>query len=126
MANYPICCANICKWQESDIRNTIYSPIYDARHNFAIYFVNDKARSNQDRFEHISKNFHELTVKDIESIPEGLTTKAKLKQEKGRKDTYNYYFIRKRDKTHFVKISVKVIDWKNRVAVVKTIFKRDR
>lgn len=98
------------------------SPIYDARHNFTIYFVNDKARSNQDRFEHISKNFHELTVKDIESIPEGLTTKAKLKQEKGRKDTYNYYFIRKRDKTHFVKISVKVIDWKNRVAVVKTIF----
>lgn len=96
--------------------------IYDARHNFTIYFINNKARSNQDRFEHISRNFHELTVKDIESIPEGLVARAKLKQEKGRKDTYNYYFVRKRDKTHFVKISVKVIDWVNRIAVVKTIF----
>lgn len=67
-----------------DALKKLPNPIYDRRHNFTIYLVNDRARSNQERFEHISKNFHELTVKDIESIPEGLKTKSKLKKEKGR------------------------------------------
>ena len=96
--------------------------IEDKRHNLTIRLENNRARSNQSRFEHISRNFHELTVKDIESIPEGIRNCARLRKDKTRKDTYNYFFIRKRDKSHYIKVSINIVDYENRIAVVKTIF----
>ena len=97
------------------------SPIHDKRHNWDIYFTNDRARSNQNRFEHISRFFHELTAKDIKSIPEAIASGAILKMEKGRKDTFNYYFLRKGPAKRYVKISVQIFDWKRRSVKVKTI-----
>ena len=98
------------------------SPIRDVRHNLTVYLDDRQARSNQSRFEHIARNFHELTVKDIESIPKGIVLESKLKKDKVRKDTYNYYFPRKRNDGRFIKISIKIEDYEKRTAIIKTIF----
>ena len=97
------------------------NPIHDKKHNWHIYFMNDRARSNQTRFEHISRFFHELTAADIKSIPEALGTIAKLKMEKGRKNTFNYYFRRKSGKKEYIKIAVRILDSRQRSGAVKTI-----
>jgi hypothetical protein len=83
--------------------------------------MNDRARSNQTRFEHIARRFHDLTVKDIEMIPKAIVTIATLKMEKGRRDTLNYYIRRKGQKKEYIKICLRVLDWDSRSAVVKTI-----
>ena len=97
------------------------NPIHDKKHNWHIYFMNDRARSNQTRFEHISRLVHELTAKDIKSIREELANSAILKKEKGRRDTFNYYIPRKGNKRQYVKVSIRIVDWKERMAEVKTI-----
>lgn len=96
--------------------------IYDKRHNLTIYLDDDRARSNQSRFEHISNSYHKLTVKDIESIPEGIKAKSKLKKDPIRKNTYNYYFIRRGDLKHFIKVSVETDDKDKQKVKIRTIY----
>ena len=102
------------------------NPIHDKKYNWHIYFMNDRARSNQTRFEHIAMRHHGLTVKDIKSIPEALATLHSLKAERGRKETLNYYLPRKGTKKKYIKICVKVFDWKTRSVQVKTIVITDK
>ena len=44
------------------------SPLEDKRHNLKIYFDDDRARSNESRFEHIVNQRHGLRPSDIERI----------------------------------------------------------
>ena len=102
--------------------NKLPSPIYDERHDVTVYLDDNKARSNQSRFQHIARNFHELKVKDIESIPLGITKQSVLKKDKKRKDTYNYYYPRKSNKKKFIKISILITDYEKRIGIVKSLF----
>ncbi len=101
------------------------NPLHDERHNLTIYLVDDRARSNESRFEHICQGRHELTVKDIESIPKGIKTAA-LKTDKNRKDTCSLYLKRRGPGGGFIKIclarqkvweevKVKSIFWTNKM-----------
>ncbi len=97
-------------------------PIVDERHNAIVVLDDDRARSNQGRFEHISRSFHRLTQKDIESIPKGIATNSKLKKDPVRKNTLNYYFPREGDRGHYIKISVKIDKKNTHILRIKTIF----
>ena len=96
--------------------------IEDKRHNLTIHFENDDARSNQSRFEHIVKQSHRLTVKDVETIDKELTKSAKLKKDKSRKGSYNYYIQRNKCSGEYIKISISIDKLDNHIAKVKTIF----
>ena len=101
-------------------------PIYDKKHNLTIYLDDDRARSNQSRFEHITKEHHQLNVRDIQSIPNLICTKSYLRKDKRRKETFNYYLPRSGYINHFIKISVRVTKEEPHVAKIKTIFTTSR
>ena len=56
---------------------------------------NDRARSNETRFEHIAKKNHQLKVRDIELIPEGINEYAK--KNNGTVDYKNVACVRPAD-----------------------------
>ena len=96
--------------------------IYDKRHDLTVYLDDNKARSNQSRFQHICGTRHKLTVKDIEYIPEGIQKNSALKKDKIRKNTFNYYFKRKSNTHEYIKISVSVDEKEPKNVRIKTIF----
>ena len=63
-------------------------PVEDKRHNLSIYFNNDRARSNETRFEHASDTSHKLNENDIERIPR-LIKECKFKKDDKRTKTFN-------------------------------------
>ena len=101
--------------------NKIVFPITDYRHQISI-FVKGKARSNETRIEHIVKQGHELKVRDIESIPEGINNYMAYKKDKRKKTTYNYYIKRKGGDKGFIKVSIKIDPKNTKIATIKTIF----
>ena len=100
----------------------LQSPIYDKKHDLYVYVRNDMARSNESRFEHIAKNMHELKVRDIESIPEGINKYVKYSKSKELKDTYYYYIDRKGEDKGFLQIAIKLIEEEKNKYYVKAIF----
>ena len=105
-----------------DALNKLPSPIYDERHDLTVYLDNNKARSNQSRFQHICSTRHKLSVKDIQNIPEGIQKNSTLKKDKNKKNTFNYYFKRKSNKGEYIKISVSVDEELPKSVKIKTIF----
>ena len=101
--------------------NTLPTPIEDKRHGISILIVDDKARSNESRFEHIIDPRHELQPSDIKRIPHGIKTSL-LKKDKERSNTYNIYIPRNRYSKEYIKISVEINFKKSNEAKVKTIF----
>ena len=101
--------------------NKIDFPIIDTKHNLSI-FIKGRARSNETRVEHIVKQSHELRVRDIELITEGMKNYFAYKKDKRKKTTYNYYLKRKGRDKGFVKISVKIDQKDKTIATIKTIF----
>ena len=99
----------------------LLNPLYDKKHRILIYFDNDRARSNQDRFEHIFDSKHELLPSDIKRIVKGIKTSF-LKQDKERKDTHNLYILRNVYKKEYIKIAIKIDFKKSNIGKVKTIF----
>ena len=96
--------------------------IEDKRHGFVIFIKDDKARSNETRFQHIAKRGHELKSRDIESIPEGIKNYVKFTKSKELKDTYCYYINRKGDDRGFIQVAI-LVDYKNKKkAYLKTVF----
>ena len=69
------------------------NPLEDKRHNLKIYFNDDRARSNQSRFEHIIDDRHGLLASDIERIPRYIK-QSKLKKDSERKNTFNLFIKR--------------------------------
>lgn len=97
------------------------NPIEDTKHGLFLYFIDNRARSNESRFEHFFKASHMLLPRDIEHIPSGIK-KAKLRKDKNRKRTFEYTFERKGNKKEFVKICIQIDKEDSRIAIVKTIF----
>ena len=98
------------------------SPIEDKKHNLSIYVNNDQARSNESRFEHIAKSAHELKVKDIESIPEGILKYERFRKSTSLKDTYYYFIKRKNNMRGYIQLAVKLFEGDVKKAYIKTIF----
>ena len=101
--------------------NNLPNPIEDKRHNIFIYFIDDRARSNETRFEHIIDSRHELFQSDIKRIPRLIKT-AIFKKDKERKDTFNLYLKRNSFNNEFIKISVRIVPSEPHKAIVRTIF----
>ena len=97
------------------------NPIEDKRHGILIVFENDRARSNETRFEHIAVERHELKESDIKHIPKSIKTSL-LKIDKDRKDTYNLYLRRNSFGHEYIKISIEINFKKSNRGIVKTIF----
>ena len=98
------------------------SLIEDKRHGFVIQIRDDMARSNETRFQRIAKKMHELKVRDIESIPEGIKAYIKFAKSKEIKDTYYYYIKRKGGDKGFIQVAILVDIIDKKVAYLKTIF----
>lgn len=96
-------------------------PLIDKKHNLKIYLNNDRARSNQSRFEHIVDDRHGIKVRDIERIPRHLK-KCIFKKDLERTETYNIYIRRSSISDQYIKISVKIDPREPNVAIIKTIF----
>ena len=99
----------------------IPNPLEDKKHRIFIYFVNNRARSNQNRFEHISFIGHELRVSDMERIARCINSSTLMKDSK-RKDTFNLYIKRNGYNNELIKISLELNFSKSNKGVVKTIF----
>ena len=98
------------------------STIEDKKHGFTIVVRNDQARSNETRFEHIAKKNHELKVRDIELIPEGIRKYVKFTKSEDLKDTYYYYIQRKGKDKGFIQLAIKLIEGEKRLYYIKTVF----
>lgn len=97
------------------------SPLIDKRHNLKIYFVDNRARSNQGRFEHIIQLRHGLLPSDIERIPRYIKS-CIFKKDAERTETYNIYVKRNNYSDEYIKISVKIEASNPDIAIVKTMF----
>ena len=97
------------------------NPLEDNKHRIFIFFVNDMARSNESRFEHISLKRHELLPSDIEKINRNIN-KSILKKDSERKDTFNLYIKRNKYGNKYIKVSLELNFSKSNKANVKTIF----
>lgn len=104
-----------------DVLNTLPNPIEDKRHDLFIYFKNNRARSNETRFERIIEKRHELKPSDIKRIPKCLK-KAIFKVDKERLESYSVYIKRNQYSDEYIKISLKIDRDNPKVAIVKTIF----
>ena len=71
------------------------NPMYDKKHGYYLY-VEERARSNQTRIEHIVKYGHDLKARDLELVPNGINDYFEYKKDPIYKDTFNYYIKKKR------------------------------
>lgn len=97
------------------------TPIIDKKHQLSIY-VEGRARSNQTRVEHIVEYGHDLKVRDLESVPEGITNYFAYKKDPVYPNTFNYYILRKGKDKGFIKVSIRINDYDHSRAWIKTIF----
>ena len=97
------------------------NPIIDKKHGIKIICINDRARSNQSRIEHIVLQRHSLTPSDIERIAKNIN-ESDLIKDKERKFTYNLYFRRNSYNNEYIKVSLN-LDFKvSNEAKIKTVF----
>ena len=96
--------------------------VEDKKHNLTICLDNNKTRSNETRFEHIAKKYHQLKVRDIESVPDGIQKYIRFSKSKKHKETYYYLIGRKGNASGFIQIAVKLYEKDKKRAYVKTIF----
>jgi len=105
-----------------DALKELPSEIEDKKHNLIICVSNDLARSNETRFEHIAKRDHELKVRDIKAIPEGIRNYVLFAKSKELKETYYYYINRKGKSKGFIQLAVKLYENSKVRAYIKTIY----
>lgn len=98
------------------------NPMYDKKHGFYIYIDDGRARSNQTRIEHIVEFGHDLKVRDLELIPEGIKHYFEYKKDPVYKNTFSYYFKRKGRDKGIIKMSIQIDNNDNKRAWIKTIF----
>ena len=97
------------------------NPMYDKKHNHYIY-VEGRARSNQTRIEHIVQNRHDLKVRDLNLVPNGINNYFDYTKDPIYKDTWNYYLIRGGADKGFIKVSIQVDHRDHSRAWIKTIY----
>ena len=111
-------------YDPTDLINAVKSlpnPMIDTKHNLSIY-IEGYARSNQTRVDHIVQSGHNLKVRDVESIPQGIKNYFAYKKDPTYKNTYNYYIVRKGIDKGFIKVSIRIDDNNPLRAWVKTIY----
>ena len=96
-------------------------PLKDNKHRILIYFEDNRARSNQGRFEHISLSRHDLCYGDIKRIINHINESI-LKKDLERKGTYNLYIKRNNYGNEYIKIALELDFHKSNKAIVKTMF----
>lgn len=104
-----------------DALEKLPSPLIDKRHNLKIYFVDNRARSNQSRFEHIVNQRHGLRPSDFERVIRCIK-KCIFRKDLERTETYNIYIRRTNYSDEYIKIGVKIDPSEPEIAMVKTIF----
>lgn len=97
------------------------SPLIDKKHNLSIY-VEGRARSNQTRIDHIVEYGHDLKVRDLNLVPNGIKNYMAYKKDPNYKDTYNYYIKRGGEDRGLIKISIQIDDQDSTRAWIKTIY----
>ena len=97
------------------------NPIRDNKHRINIVFKDNRARSNESRFEHIVLKRHNLLPSDIKRIEKGIDESI-LRKDKDRTGTYNIYIKRNSYSEEYIKISVELDFKESNTAIVKTIF----
>ncbi len=97
------------------------NPMYDKKHGCYLY-VEGRARSNQTRIEHIIEYGHDLKVRDLELVPDGIKNYFDYKKDPVYKNTFNYYIKRKGNDKGLIKVSVRVSEVDHKKAWIKTIF----
>lgn len=105
-----------------DALQKLPSLIEDKKHGYIIEVKNDRARSNETRFEHIAKRNHELKVRDIEAIPEGIKQYVLFTRSKELKDTFYYYINRKGEDKGFIQVAIKLKEGETKIYYIKTIY----
>ena len=105
-----------------DALKKLPSQIEDKRHGFVVEIKDDRARSNETRFEHIAKKNHELKVRDIEAIPEGIKQYVRFTKSHELKDTYYYYIDRKGEDAGFIQVAIKLKEGEKRAYYIKTVY----
>ena len=95
--------------------------MFDKKHDLYIY-VEGNARSNQSRVDHIVEYGHDLKIRDLEAVPEGIKNYFAYKKDPVYKNTFNYYIKRKGIDKGFIKVSIRISDNDPHYAWVKTIF----
>ena len=96
-------------------------PFYDQKHGYYIY-MNERARSNQTRVEHIIDSKHNLKVRDLQLVPEGINNYFDYKKDSVYKNTFNYYIKRKGEDKGFIKVLIRINDYDRKKAWIKTIY----
>ena len=97
------------------------NPIEDKRHRIFIVFEDNRARSNETRFEHIINERHELKPSDIKRIPKMIKSSI-LRKDETKTNTYNLYIERNNYKKEYIKIALDLNFEKSNIAIVKTVF----
>ncbi len=97
------------------------NPMFDKKHGYYLY-LEDKARSNQSRTEHIVKFGHDLKVRDIELVPDGINNYFQYKKDPVYKNTFNYYIKRGGQDKGLIKVSIQIDHLDTSYAWIKTIF----
>ena len=72
--------------------------------------------------EHIAGKLHELKVRDIKAIPEGIRSYVRFIKDKDCQETYCYFINRKGEDDGFIKVAVKLYEHDKKKAYVKSIF----
>ena len=101
--------------------NKLPIPLEDKKHNIKIYLENDRARSNQSRFEHIIDSRHGLRPSDIDRVQRYIK-KCIFKKDSERTETYNIYIKRSNISDEYIKISIRINPESPDIGIVKTIF----
>ncbi|MCR4880283.1 MAG: hypothetical protein K5906_04960 [Bacilli bacterium] len=97
------------------------NPMHDKKHGYYLY-LEERARSNQTRIEHIVKSSHDLKVRDLELVPEGINNYLDYKKDTVYKNTYNYYIKRGGKDKGLIKVSVRISDRDSTYSWIKTIY----
>lgn len=96
-------------------------PMHDKKHGYDIH-IEEKARSNQTREQHIVRCGHDLKVRDLELVPQGINNYFEYRKDPVYKNTFNYYILRAGMDKGFIKVSIRISDIDNTYAWIKTIY----
>ena len=96
-------------------------PLEDKKHGYFIY-LEERARSNESRIDHIIEYGHDLKVRDIKLVPQGIKKYFAYKKDKVYKNTYNYYIKRGGHDKGLIKVSIQIDPRNSNYAWIKTIF----
>ena len=96
-------------------------PMYDKKHGYYIH-LEERARSNQTRVQHIVRFGHDLKARDLKLVPKGISQYVAYKKDPIYKDTFNYYIMRKGLDKGFIKVSIQIDGRDSNYAWIKTVY----